>query len=263
MQYTQHSPQDCWLNNPVAAFDLETTGLDTETDRIVTATFAVLAPTGEIMFNRENRPMIKQWLVNPGVDIPVEASRIHGVTTGQAQQEGTPAPVAVNEIRNMINWGLSSGIPVAGYNVRYDFSLLTHEIARYGIEPIANLFPILDAFPLYVKEHKYERGKKLVNAAEKYGVRLDNAHSSTDDAIAAVHVLQAMGRAHPVYGSCNAGDLHNATVRLYEEQDDSYQGWLVNRYRNGQGSFYVINRGFPTYVPKNSLPSEEEVLASY
>ena len=62
----------------LAVFDLETTGIDVDTCRIVTAHVGVIGTDGEVLEQRE-------WLVDPGVEIPTAASLIHGVTTERAR----------------------------------------------------------------------------------------------------------------------------------------------------------------------------------
>ena len=80
----------------LTVFDLETTGLDVKTSRIVTATVATLDPGGEVTDLRE-------WLVNPGIEIPEAASNVHGVTTEMAQRDGLDPRTAVAEIIELLS----------------------------------------------------------------------------------------------------------------------------------------------------------------
>ena len=66
-------------------------GIDIDTCRIVTAHVGVIGPGGEVLEQR-------QWLVDPGVEIPTAATLIHGVTTERARLEGLPAVQGVVEI---------------------------------------------------------------------------------------------------------------------------------------------------------------------
>jgi DNA polymerase-3 subunit epsilon len=68
-----------WAKKPIAVFDLETTGLDHRTSRIVTACAALLNPDGSISGNDV------EWLANPGIPIPAEATAVHGITDEIAQ----------------------------------------------------------------------------------------------------------------------------------------------------------------------------------
>ena len=73
-----------WNTLPRAAFDLETTGRNSRAARIVTASVTVVDHQGDVITEHE-------WLADPGVEIPTEASDVHGVTTEQARREGRPA----------------------------------------------------------------------------------------------------------------------------------------------------------------------------
>ena len=67
-----------WNTLPRAAFDLETTGKNSRSARIVTASITVVDSRGELVQEHE-------WLADPGVEIPLEASEVHGVTTAKAR----------------------------------------------------------------------------------------------------------------------------------------------------------------------------------
>ena len=67
------------LNKPIIFFDLETTGLNIANDRIVEISVLKVFPNG----NKES----KTWLVNPVIEIPKEASDIHGITNEKVVNE--------------------------------------------------------------------------------------------------------------------------------------------------------------------------------
>ncbi|MCA1943131.1 MAG: 3'-5' exonuclease, partial [Yonghaparkia sp.] len=79
------------LDRELAVFDLETTGVDVRTARIVTACVAVLDASGAVVARRD-------WLADPGVEIPEGAAAIHGITTERARAEGRPAAEVVAEV---------------------------------------------------------------------------------------------------------------------------------------------------------------------
>lgn len=93
-----------WISGPLVAFDLETTGTDVETDRIVTAALVRLDPDGAVSEERT-------WLLDPGVAIPEQASAIHGISTAHAREHGVPAAAAIEEITRSVAEGLRSGTP--------------------------------------------------------------------------------------------------------------------------------------------------------
>ncbi|SCK52903.1 DNA polymerase III, epsilon subunit and related 3'-5' exonucleases [Streptomyces sp. LamerLS-316] len=76
-----------WFEGPLAAFDTETTGVDVEEDRIVSAALVVQDAAG-------GRLRVTRWLVNPGIPVPPGATEIHGLTDDHLQRNGRwPAPV--------------------------------------------------------------------------------------------------------------------------------------------------------------------------
>lgn len=174
-------------NARVLGFDLETTGVDTDNDRIVTAC-AVLLEGGRVVFERE-------WLIAVDVDIPEGATAVHGISTEHARANGVPADVAVKEIANAIRYALVSGHPVVGFNVCFDLSMLNAEYVRHGFgtleefcgQPIA---PVLDGLVLDKATDRYRPGSRtLTSVCEHYGIELTDAHNATADAVAAVEVV--------------------------------------------------------------------------
>ncbi|MFJ3877517.1 3'-5' exonuclease [Streptomyces sp. NPDC090077] len=214
-----------WISGPLVAFDLETTGTDVETDRIVTAAVVRLEPDGAVASERT-------WLLDPGVAIPEQASAIHGISTEHAREHGAPAASAVEEIAGAVAEGLRSGTPLVVMNARYDLSLLDRECRRYGIESVSERLgsvpsPVID--PLVIDKHidKYRKGKRALHAlCAHYGVSLEDAHDARADAVAAARVVRRIGEKHRPVGLMPLADLHGLQVRAAAEQSASLQAYL-------------------------------------
>lgn len=123
--------------NVLAVFDTETTGIATETTRIVSAHVSVLTPEGESTQARD-------WLIDCGIEIPAQATAVHGITTERMQAEGAPAPDSIFEILALLQGYFDAGVPVVAYNASYDFSILDREAKRYGFDPITFVKPVID-----------------------------------------------------------------------------------------------------------------------
>ncbi|BAS17110.1 DNA polymerase III [Arthrobacter sp. Hiyo8] len=121
---------------PRAAFDLETTGRNSRSARIVTASITVVDDDGGVIKELE-------WLADPGIEIPLEASEIHGITTEKARAEGRPAAEVTREVAAALQELFDDGVPVIAFNASYDFTVLAAESARYGV-PQLSRFPVLD-----------------------------------------------------------------------------------------------------------------------
>ncbi|MFD3551724.1 exonuclease domain-containing protein [Streptomyces goshikiensis] len=214
-----------WISGPLVAFDLETTGTDVETDRIVTAAVVRLDQDGAVAEERT-------WLLDPGVAIPEQASAIHGISTAHAREHGVPAAAAIEEIAQAVAEGLRLGTPLVVMNARYDLSLLDRECRRHEVESISERLgsvpsPVID--PLVIDKHvdKYRRGKRALHAlCAHYGVSLDDAHDARADAVAAARVVRRMGEKHEPVGRMPLADLHDLQVRAAAEQSVSLQAYL-------------------------------------
>jgi DNA polymerase III subunit epsilon len=109
-----------WHEGRLCVLDTETTGVDPETARIVTACVAHVGAGAK---------EIRQWLVNPGVPIPAGATKIHGITDEQAAEGADPA-VAIPDIASAVLGAWEGGLPVVAFNAPYDLTVLSREVAR-------------------------------------------------------------------------------------------------------------------------------------
>ncbi len=242
-----------WHTTPMIAFDVETTGPDPETARIVTACVAHVTPP--------HQPgNIYQWLVDPGVEIPAEATSVHGVTTRHARKHGMPAPKAVEEITALLAANMSTGIPLVGMNAVYDLTVLDRECRRHGVPTLEDrtgqIRPVIDPLIIDKRVDRYRRGgRKLVDLCATYGVELPEggAHNATVDAVAAAYVAWAIGartqldrreltrmyadRRYPgelaagfhQLGALSLAELHQAQVTWRAEQVASLAEWRRDR----------------------------------
>ncbi|HEY9354551.1 MAG TPA: exonuclease domain-containing protein, partial [Nocardioides sp.] len=174
-----------WHLGRMCGFDLETTGVDVETDRIVTAC-VVGCGGGPATESRT-------WLADPGIEIPDGAAQVHGITTERARAEGRPAADVVAEVVTALASAARDGEPIVAMNAAYDLTLLDRECQRHGIK---SLWDYTDSIPCVIDvkvldKHidRYRKGsKRLEDLCQLYGVRLDGAHSADGDAIAACRV---------------------------------------------------------------------------
>jgi DNA polymerase III epsilon subunit-like protein len=117
-----------WADERMLAFDTETSGIDVESDRIVTACVAWVGAGAE--------PVVLHWLVAVDVDIPPEAIAVHGVTTEHAREHGVPARAALEGVIAEIQAAQAQGVPLVGMNMAFDLTLLDREWRRWHREPL-------------------------------------------------------------------------------------------------------------------------------
>ena len=207
-----------WHTGPRAAFDLETTGRDPHSARIVTASIVLVDAAGQPLQERE-------WLVDPGVEIPAEAAAIHGISTERARSEGLPAALATAGIAEALNGYFDAGIPVMAFNAAYDFTVLARECSRYGL-PAPAAAPVIDPYVLDKQVDRYRRGKRTLGAlCELYGVRLDAAHTSAADALATIGVADALARRYAEL-CIGAAELHALQIDWCAQQAANFEAWL-------------------------------------
>ena len=205
--------------NVIAVFDTETTGIAPETTRIVSAHVSVLNPYGEV-----EDPT--NWLIDCGIEIPEQATAVHGITTERMRAEGAPAADSIYEILSKLQGFLSAGIGVVAYNAAYDFTILDREAKRYGFDPLDLPAPIIDPLIIDKQVDKYRKGKRTLEAAAAhYGVELTDAHDASADAIAAGRVAQAIGKKYAADLAYPAQELHDLQVVWAKEQAESYATW--------------------------------------
>ena len=211
-----------WSNGLLAAFDLETTGVDPLDARIVTATVLVVGAS----FGSWSR----HWLVDPGIEIPEEAAAIHGITTEKARAEGRLATEAVEEIATLLAELSCSGLPVVGYNVAYDLTVLEEELGRHGLTPMRVRCPSVAAIdPLVIDRHvdRYRKGKRTLQVTcEFYGVTLDGAHDSNSDALAAARLAWLLPRLNPEIAGMTLAELQAAQATWHAEWAENFEAYL-------------------------------------
>jgi DNA polymerase-3 subunit epsilon len=208
-----------WFDT-LGVFDLETTGIDVETSRIVSAHVGVLDANGTLT-------EMWDWLADPGVEIPVQASAVHGISTERARAEGRPAAEVVAEIIATLSALFARGMAVTIYNASYDLSLLHHEALRYNLDPLIEPAPIIDPLVLDRVVDRYRKGKRTLEAAAVvYGVELTDAHDASADAVAAGRVAQAMARKHPEQLGIESALLHAQQIAWSQEQALSFQDYM-------------------------------------
>ena len=212
------------MSNPwfhtLGVFDLETTGIDVTSSRIVSAHVGVIGPDGAIIEQTD-------WLADPGIDIPEQASAVHGITTEHARANGRPAPEVVAEIVAALADLFSRGYAVTIYNAPYDLSLLAHEARRHGIDPLYLPSPIVDPLVLDKAVDRFRKGKRTLEAAAlHYGVDLTDAHTAGADAVAAGRVAQALAARYETELAIEAADLHTRQIAWGAEQAASFQDYM-------------------------------------
>lgn len=239
------------LNKPICFFDLETTGVQVATDRIVEISILKVWPNG----NKESMT----WRVNPECIIPPQATEIHGIDNEMVANEPnfkTLAPKVVQMIQDS---------DLAGFNSnRFDIPLLAEELLRAEIDLDLRKNLAVDVQTIF---HKME--KRTLTAAYKFycGKDLKAAHSAEADTNATYEVLLAQLERYPDLAADVASlaefSAHKkfadfAGYLHYDKQGQEIFGFgkhkgksVVEVLAKEPGYFgWLLNADFPRYTKK-------------
>lgn len=181
-----------YFHGPLLGFDIESTGVDQFEDRIVTFSMVYSAYKGA-------NPEILEWLIDPGVEIDEGASAVHGITTAYAQEFGKQAHNAMPYIARRMERIVELGIPLVIYNAPFDTTMLWQEFQRYNV-PVKftqeEMFSrVIDPLVIDKACDKWRKGsRKLTDTAKLYGYDLTNAHNSTADVEATIHITRQLDK---------------------------------------------------------------------
>jgi DNA polymerase-3 subunit epsilon len=163
------------LSRPICFIDLETTGINLSSDRIIDIAI--------IKLNPDQTRITKRKLINPQMPIPAASSAIHGITDDMVKDAPSFKSVA-NEIKQFIEQ-----CDLGGYNSnRFDIPILMEEFLRAGIEVDLSQRKMVDVQHIF-----YTMEPRTLSAAYKYYCQkeLVNAHSAEADVEATIEVMMA------------------------------------------------------------------------
>ena len=249
------------LKNHLVFFDLEATGINPNSDRIVEISYLKVLTNGQ--------EETKTYRVNPGIPIPKEASEIHHIL-----DEDVANCPTFKEIGKQIAKDIE-GCDLAGFNSnRFDIPMLVEEFLRYDIDIDLSKRKFIDVQVIF---HKMEQ--RTLTAAYKFycGKDLDGAHGAEADTLATYEVLKSQLDLYPdlqnnvqylsEFSSFNrnvdfAGKivLNDQDVEVFNfgkykdkpveeilKKDTGYYGWMM------QGDFSLNTKNVLTRIRLRSL----------
>jgi DNA polymerase-3 subunit epsilon len=234
------------LTKPIVFFDLETTGVNIATDRIVEISILKVFPNG----NKES----KTWLVNPEMEIPKESSEIHGITNEKVVGEPTFKELA-DKVNEMIG-----DADLAGFNSnRFDIPLLAEELMRVGID-----FDMKNRKAIDVQVIFHKKEQRTLGAGYQFycGKELEGAHGAEADTNATYEILLAQLDKYP--------DLENSVDALSEfsthgeradfagfilMNDDKQEIFSFGKYKGRTvEEVFIENPGYNNWIQNADFP---------
>lgn len=239
------------LNRPIVFFDLETTGVDSASDRIVEISM--------IKIEVDGKKIVKTRRINPECHIPEEATAVHGITDEDVAGEPTFKQIA-KSLAQFIE-----GCDFGGFNSnRFDLPLLVEEFMRAGVDVDFRKRKFVDVQTIF---HRKEQ-RTLVAAYKFYCDKdLENAHSAEADTMATYEVLEAQIARYPDIGSTveelaefssNGANVDFAgRIALNDKGEEiftfgKYKGCSVEEIFRKEPSYYswMMDGNFPQYTKK-------------
>ena len=239
------------LNRPIVFFDLETTGVDSASDRIVEISM--------IKIEVDGKKIVKTRRINPECHIPEEATAVHGITDEDVAGEPTFKQIA-KSLAQFIE-----GCDFGGFNSnRFDLPLLVEEFMRAGVDVDFRKRKFVDVQTIF---HRKEL-RTLVAAYKFYCDKdLENAHSAEADTMATYEVLEAQIARYPDIGSTveelaefssNGAIVDFAgRIALNDKGEEiftfgKYKGCSVEEIFRKEPSYYswMMDGNFPQYTKK-------------
>ena len=230
------------LKNPLVFFDLETTGINIVSDRIVEIAILKVQVNG--------KEELRSYRINPEMPIPRQASEIHGIY----DEDVKDAPTFKQIARDLAKF--LEGCDLGGFNSnKFDIPLLAEEFIRVDVDFDMQKRRFVDVQTIF---HKME--KRTLEAAYKFYCQKDlkDAHSAEADTVATYEVLKAQLDRYPelendvrflakfsshnrpvdfagriVYNDndvevSNFGKYKGVSVEEVLEKDPGYYGWMMN-----------------------------------
>ncbi len=173
------------LTRPLAFIDLETTGINIGSDRIIEIAIIKISPDGS--------KLVKRKFINPQMPIPAASADVHGITD-EMVKDAPPFKQVANEIKQFLEH-----CDIGGYNSnRFDIPMLVEEFLRAGLELNMEGRKMVDVQKVF---HLMEQ--RTLSAAYKFFCQKthDGAHSAEKDAIATWEILEAQVERYTTIGN--------------------------------------------------------------
>ncbi len=169
-----------WERRRYVALDVETTGLDPISGRVVEIALVqfIFDPEGALL---EERRFVS--LINPKQPIPPEASRIHGITDAEVANEPLFGELAAQIV------SLCEGRVVVGHNIQFDLGFIEQEFARNGL--LSNLNEAADTFGLAKLAFPSMLSYNLGKLAFSLGLESSAQHRALGDALTSMRLFAA------------------------------------------------------------------------
>lgn len=234
------------LNRPIAVFDAETTGTNASTDRIVSLSYTIIHPDGDLAK--------ADYLINPGIPIPEGASAIHKIYDDDVRH----LPSFKDE--HLFIFDDLSNCDLLTFNGnRFDIPLLSEEFSRCGLAWPDPDQKRIDASQLYRIKNK----RSLEDAFFQYiGIPMDGAHDAQNDVSATLELMLALLKQHDDLAAMNLDELHVASMENPNQVDFAGKlaldenGDYIFTFGKNKGKKVLDDVGYAAWMRDADFPAE-------
>jgi DNA polymerase-3 subunit epsilon len=240
------SAVDGWPAGELLGLDFETTGIDRFND--VPVSYALVSVVEGVV--------IRSWsgLIDPGREIPSEATAVHGISTERARDEGMPLRAAISLVSDAVIAASVRGVPLVGMKLDYDLTILEVQARDLcGVGPLERGWcgPVLDAVVIDRHFDPDRHGRRtLVDLCAHYGIEIGNAHDASADATASIEVVFALATRYDALWGCDLECLHTDQIGWHREWTQRYDSW-----RRAEGMMPIDPRDYVWPVAPAVLPA--------
>lgn len=200
-----------WHNMPFLVIDTETTGLNHQTNRVIEIAW--------VLFDNEKIIEERSCLCSIDSDIPTEITSLTGITNEMLKGK----PAFENHIDDLLE-DLGKAVFVVAYNASFDKQFVESEFKR-AKRKLPNL-PWVDPCTFVREIDKYQKGKKLTDAARRWGIELNGAHRALADATAAGLLLYKLA---PYIKISDLEDLLAQQTIWRAQQEKNFQDYMARK----------------------------------
>ncbi len=235
-----------WPTGEVLGLDFETTGIDRFND--VPVSYALVSVVDGVV--------VRSWsgLIDPGRDIPLEATAVHGISSERARSEGMPLPAAISLVSDAVLAASGRGVPLAGMKLDYDLTILeTQARDLFGSGPVEQGWcgPVLDVGVIDRHFDPDREGRRtLTDLCGHYGIEIGQAHDAVADATASIEVLFALAVRYEELWECDLTRLHHEQIDWHRRWTESCDSW-----RLAEGKIPIDPRDYVWPVAPVVLPA--------
>jgi DNA polymerase-3 subunit epsilon len=256
---------ESWHHRQIVSLDLETTSTDPEVARIVSATVAVTGggqPTD-----------VTSLIVDPGVEIPKEATDVHGISTERAREEGMAPGAALGFLLTVLVGVLTDfSRALVVFNARFDLTIMDRECRRHEDGKLLAVFqqvkaPVID--PLVIDRHldMYRPASvarhNLAGACKTWrGIDLEDAHDAEVDALAAARLAWRLAESGRVIRRVDTEARRRHALGLREEWERvRFDGRALHAAQRGWANARAVS--YAEYLERQSVEDDGVVTELY